>query len=99
MTVSSKWRAAFVATAASAALAASSVVGAQSAQAQPYPPRPYPPRPPGVTLSDTTVDPGDSITFHGTGFVGTQPVEVEADLFSKKVVLGHFTADPDGTVD
>ncbi|MCH5671511.1 hypothetical protein [Streptomyces gilvus] len=94
MTVSSKWRAAFVATAASAALAASPLVGAQSAQAQPYPPPP-----PGVTLSDSTVEPGDSITFQGTGFVGSQPVEVEADLFSRKVVLGHFTADPDGTVE
>ncbi|MGW2519279.1 hypothetical protein ACWC09_20140 [Streptomyces sp. NPDC001617] len=94
MTVSSKWRAALVATAASAALVATPVVGAQSAQAQPYPPPP-----PGVTLSDSTVEPGDSINFQGTGFFGRQPVEVEADLYSTKVVLGHFTADPDGTVE
>nr|WSY54802.1 LPXTG cell wall anchor domain-containing protein [Streptomyces sp. NBC_00886] len=92
MTASSKWRAALAAAAASAVLAATPVVGAQPAQAQPYPPPP-----PTLTLSTTTVDPGDSLGFEGTGFESGQTVE--AALFSHKVVLGHFTADSNGTVE
>ncbi|GGT30150.1 hypothetical protein GCM10010271_37720 [Streptomyces kurssanovii] len=92
MTTSSKWRAAFAATAASAVLAALPVVGAQPAHAQPYPPDP-----PSLTLSATTVDAGDELSFTGTGF---DPNEgVGAFLLSKPVKLGFFSADSNGTVE
>ncbi len=91
MTASSKWRAAFAATAASAVLAAVPVVGAQPAHAQTYPPLP-----PSLTLSSTIVTQGESLGFTGTGFVeGHNPIE--SALFSEKVVLGHHTADETGT--
>ncbi|MFG2022737.1 LPXTG cell wall anchor domain-containing protein [Streptomyces sp. NPDC048825] len=92
MTASSKWRAALVATAASAALAAVPVVGAQPAHAQPYPPPA-----PGLTLTSAVAAPGDPLGFTGTGFEEGQ--DVEAALFSSKVVLGHFTADEAGIVE
>ncbi|GGW60990.1 LPXTG cell wall anchor domain-containing protein [Streptomyces caelestis] len=91
MTASSKCRAAFAATAAAAVLAAVPVVGAQTAHAQPYPPDP-----PSLTLSATTVDAGDELSFTGTGF---DPNEgVVALLLSKPIKLGRFTADSNGTV-
>jgi LPXTG-motif cell wall-anchored protein len=92
MTTSSKWRAALAATAASAVLTAAPVLGAQSAFAQPYPPLP-----PSLTLSSTVVGAGDDVDFTGTGFEANQ--DVEADLASRIVVLGHFTADATGAVE
>ncbi|MGW0772810.1 LPXTG cell wall anchor domain-containing protein [Streptomyces sp. NPDC002835] len=92
MTASSKWRAAFAGTAASAVLAAVPFVGAQPAHAQPYPPDS-----PSLTLSATTVDAGDELSFTGTGF---DPNEgVGAFLLSKPIKLGFFTADSNGTVE
>ncbi|GAB2866519.1 hypothetical protein GCM10027074_37390 [Streptomyces deserti] len=92
MTASSKCRAAFAATAASAVLAAVPVVGAQPAHSQPYPPDA-----PSLTLSATTVDAGDTLDFTATGFI---PFEgVDAFLLSKPIKLGHFTADANGTVE
>lgn len=91
MTASSKCRAAFAATAAAAVLAAVPVAGAQAAHAQPYPPDS-----PSLTLSATTVDAGDELSFTGTGF---DPNEgVAALLLSKPIKLGRFTADSNGTV-
>ncbi|MEW2630882.1 hypothetical protein AB0903_04295 [Streptomyces sp. NPDC048389] len=93
MTASSKWRAAFAATAASAVLAAVPVVGAQTAHAHPYP---YPPDSPSLTLSATTVDAGDELSFTGTGF---DPNEGVGAFLSKPIKLGFFTADSNGTVE
>ncbi|MDQ1029170.1 hypothetical protein QF035_006752 [Streptomyces umbrinus] len=92
MTASSKCRAAFAATAASAVLVAVPVVGAQPAHSQPYPPNP-----PSLTLTATTVDAGDDLGFTGTGFIPNEGVN--AFLLSKPIKLGHFTADANGTVE
>ncbi|MFD7611910.1 hypothetical protein [Streptomyces sp. NPDC059828] len=79
-----------------AAMAASTVVGAvalivaQPAYAQ------YPPVPP-LVLDPTVVCPGDSVTFHATGFRPGQRTTLQ--LQTKSVVLGHFNADPQGDVD
>ncbi|MBC9726975.1 LPXTG cell wall anchor domain-containing protein [Streptomyces sp. TRM68367] len=92
MTASSKFRAAFAATAASAVLAAVPVVGAQPAHSQPYPPDA-----PSLTLTATTVDAGDDLGFTATGFLPNEGVG--AFLLSKPIKLGRFTADANGTVE
>lgn len=92
MTASSKCRAAFAATAASAVLVAVPVVGAQPAHSQPYPPNP-----PSLTLTATIVGAGGNLGFTGTGFIPNEGVN--AFLLSKPIRLGHFTADVNGTVE
>ncbi|MFI2432291.1 LPXTG cell wall anchor domain-containing protein [Streptomyces sp. NPDC018693] len=73
-------------------MAAVPIVGAQPAHSQPYPPPT-----PTLTLSAEVVDAGDDLGFTGTGF---NPEEgVDAFLLSKKIKLGHFTADTNGTVE
>ncbi|MFF4724678.1 hypothetical protein ACFY3M_04985 [Streptomyces mirabilis] len=72
-------------------LVAAPLVGAQAAHAQPYPPPTGP-----LTLSATTVNPGDGVSFTGTGFASQQ--NVTAQLLSTPITLGQFQADGSGTV-
>ncbi|WP_158778638.1 hypothetical protein [Streptomyces cellulosae] len=49
-----------------------------------------------MTVSATTVHPGDTVTFHGSGFTPGQQVDVL--LRPPNTVLGTFTADANGNV-
>ncbi|MFF1899667.1 hypothetical protein [Streptomyces sp. NPDC058206] len=90
MTTSPKWRVALASAASAAVLVAAPLVGTQVAYAQPYPPPTGP-----LTLSATAVNPGDGVSFTGTGFASQQ--SVTALLLSTPIVLGHFQADGSGT--
>jgi 5'-nucleotidase len=83
-----KMRKALTAFALAAALAV--VVGPAVAHAQDYPPVSE-----DLTVSDSTVVPGQSITISGSGAEPNSTVSIY--LFSAPILLGTTTADGDGT--
>ncbi|MGV9242479.1 hypothetical protein [Streptomyces sp. NPDC003710] len=72
-------------------LVAAPLVGAQTAFAQ------YPPTAPTLTLSVTTVAPGQPLTFTARGFVPGRTVRVQLGTHHP-IVLGTFVVDATGTV-
>ncbi|MDX2678764.1 LPXTG cell wall anchor domain-containing protein [Streptomyces sp. NY05-11A] len=93
MTASRRWRAALASAASTAILIGGPLIGAQAASAQPYPPPPPP-----LSVSATTVAAGEQLTFSTVSGVFAPGALVTALLESTPVVLGHFRAQPDGSV-
>ena len=92
MTPSRRWRVALASAASAAMLIAAPLVGGQAAYAQPYPPSPP------LTISSTTVTAGGPLSFSTSPGVFGPGQGVTAELESKPIILGHFWAQPDGSV-